>query len=271
MGSIEFHPFPLPRASLEVSTSNPGQNSGGETMPADADLPTGEERAIHSCPHPRGRCLSRRVGSPNRAAEHMDQPARPQSSGPWRLAIAPGSVLTVGRRHALLELLPGQSAVRVTNSSTQSTIQLSDGTLLPRGTPRDCPLSVEGLELILGDAVVVRCKRERRRTPSGGTATNPPGARDACPRVGGGSLPPVPSRSRHRRRRPGRLAPARPGRPPEPGFLSEGHPGRRGHGRPGFGAGSAAQQGRLEGEGGSHDREDPAGSARPGPATRRAS
>ena len=179
----------------------------------------------------------------------MDQPARPQSSGPWRLAIAPGSVLTVGsapcapRTAARSVGRPGNQYEHAVNDPAQRRHSPA-----PRHA-RDCPLSVEGLELILGDAVVVRLQEGAEKDPFWRNCHKSPWRRDA-PRVGGGSLPPVPSRSRHRRRRPGRLAPARPGRPPEPGFSFRGPP-RPSWAWPAWIRGRfCARQGRLEGEGG---------------------
>jgi adenylate cyclase len=88
--------------------------------------------------------------------EPMYQTAWRESEGRWRVVVAGGSEQTVGKKHALLELLPGGGAVRVTNTSTMSTIKLGDGASIPQGASRDCPLSVDGLVLLLGDSVVLR-------------------------------------------------------------------------------------------------------------------
>jgi adenylate cyclase len=76
----------------------------------------------------------------------------------WRVVIAPIGEQTVGRQHVLLERdeqIPG-GKLRVTNTSSASTIRLADGTLLNPGEARECSLTAGGLEMVLGTPVLVR-------------------------------------------------------------------------------------------------------------------
>ncbi len=98
------------------------------------------------------------------------------ASGRWRLVIAPLSEQSVGRDHALLELLP-DGQIQLTNTSSRSTIRLENGVALARHVPATLTIPPGGLLMALG-ARMVRLQQAWVEEPDLSTlpqATTPPG------------------------------------------------------------------------------------------------
>src|SRR5262245_1404170 len=79
----------------------------------------------------------------------------PRDDGWYRVVIARGTEQTIGRHHTLIERL-ADGRVRLTNTSTRSTVQVDNGPSLSRDEPQTLEIPPGGLVLRLGSSRVVR-------------------------------------------------------------------------------------------------------------------
>jgi adenylate cyclase len=76
----------------------------------------------------------------------------------WRLVIARLDEQTIGRHHLVIELLAG-GRVRLTNTSSMSTVRLENGIALAKNEPCVLPLSAAPLVVFLGSTRVVHLQQ----------------------------------------------------------------------------------------------------------------
>jgi adenylate cyclase len=76
----------------------------------------------------------------------------------WRLVIARLEEQTIGRHHLVIELMPG-GRVRLTNTSTMSTVRLENGTALAKNEPHVLPLSSAPLVVFLGSTRLIHLQQ----------------------------------------------------------------------------------------------------------------
>src|SRR5688572_15140521 len=72
-----------------------------------------------------------------------------------RIVVAKGTEQTIGRTHLLLEPLP-DGRLRLTNTSSRSTVQIEGGASLSQNAPFDSDVPPAGLVLKLGASRVIR-------------------------------------------------------------------------------------------------------------------